>query len=99
LTASPPVPTITVYSHADCHLCDTALEVLRSIRAEHDFQLDVVDVRASDSLHRAYFERVPVIALDGAELCDLVVDEPLVRARLLAASAIPTDRSRPRAIV
>ncbi len=78
--------TITVYSHTDCHLCDTALEVLRALQAEHVFELRVLDIRADEALHRAYFERVPVIALDGQELCSYAVDEPLVRARLAAAN-------------
>ncbi len=38
--------------------------------------------RADDALHRAYFERIPVVALDGEELCDYFVDEALVRERL-----------------
>lgn len=89
--------TITVFSHTDCHLCDNALEVLRAIGGEYDFHLEVVDVRTDDALHRAYFERVPVVALDGEELCELTVDEALLRARLASCSA-PT-RSRSRAIV
>ena len=32
--------------------------------------------------HRAYFERIPVIELDGEELCEYFVEEALVRERL-----------------
>ena len=38
-----------------------------------------------DELHRRYLERIPVIALDGAELYDFFVDERDLRARLDAA--------------
>jgi hypothetical protein len=89
-------------------LCDNALEVLRDLQAEHAFELRVLDIRADEALQRAYFERVPVIALDGEELCSYVVDEPLLRARLETAqtTAQTTQAShpdlparRPRAIV
>ena len=78
--------TVTVFTHADCHLCEQALATLRALQAEHPFDLDERDIRADDALHRAYFERVPVVALDGEELCEYVVDVPLVRERLAAAA-------------
>jgi glutaredoxin len=80
------VSTVTVYTHADCHLCETALVVLRRIQAEHGFELYEQDIHADEALLRAYFERVPVVALDGEEVCEYVVDEPLLRERLAARS-------------
>ena len=41
-----------------------------------------VDITADEALHRAYFERIPVVALDGEELCEYFVDEALLRERL-----------------
>jgi hypothetical protein len=41
-----------------------------------------LDITAEDALHRAYFERIPVVELDGEELCEYFVDEALVRERL-----------------
>jgi glutaredoxin len=80
------VSTVVVYSHADCHLCEQALAVLRALQSEHEFELRELDIRADERLHRAYFERVPVIELDGEELCEYVVDEPLLRRRLAAGA-------------
>ncbi len=40
------------------------------------------DITADEALHRAYFERIPVVALDGEELCEYFVEEALVRERL-----------------
>jgi hypothetical protein len=40
------------------------------------------DIASDETLQRAYFERIPVVALDGEELCDYFVDETLVRERL-----------------
>jgi hypothetical protein len=77
---------IEVYGHADCCLCRTAIEVLERLRDELGFELVERDIAADDTLHRAYFERVPVVALDGEELFDFQVDEAVLRARLGRAS-------------
>lgn len=75
---------ITLYGKHDCHLCEQARAVLLRVRAEHPFELRERDIESDEALHRAYFERIPVIALDGEELFDYFVDEPLLRARLRA---------------
>jgi glutaredoxin len=76
------VPHITVYSKPDCHLCTDALAALRRLQAELAFTLEERDIATNDALQRAYFERIPVVVLDGEELCDFFVNERLVRERL-----------------
>jgi glutaredoxin len=76
------VATITVYSQPDCHLCAQAMSALRGLQAELKFDLKELDITSDDALQRAYFERIPVIALDGEELFDYFVDEAVVRERL-----------------
>jgi glutaredoxin len=71
-----------VYSTPDCHLCLDALNDLRALRAELEFELCERDITREEALHRAYFERIPVITLDGEELFDYVVDEQILRERL-----------------
>jgi glutaredoxin len=78
----PAVPLITVYSKPDCHLCEEAVAVLRRLQGELTFELDELDITQDEQLHRAYFERIPVIALDGEELSEYFVQEALVRERL-----------------
>jgi glutaredoxin len=73
---------ITVYSKPDCHLCADAMVTLRRLQHELGFALQERDITAEEGLHRAYFERIPVIALNGQELCEYFVDEALVRERL-----------------
>ena len=77
-----PTPVITVYSKPDCHLCDDAIEVLRRLQCELSFELAERDITQDEQLHRAYFERIPVITLDGEELSEYFVKEALVRERL-----------------
>jgi glutaredoxin len=76
------VSVITVYSQPDCHLCEEALDVLRALQAELEFELRQRDITADEALHRAYLERVPVVALDGHELFEYFVDEAVLRERL-----------------
>jgi glutaredoxin len=74
--------TLTLYSKPDCHLCEDALAVLLHVRSELAFELIERDITAEDALHRAYFERIPVIELDGEELFEFFVDEAVLRERL-----------------
>ena len=74
---------LTVYSKPDCHLCVEAVEKLRALQAELGFELAELDITADDRLHRAYFDRIPVVCLDdGEELCEYFVEEAVVRERL-----------------
>jgi glutaredoxin len=74
--------SVTVYSKPDCHLCEDAMSVLRRLQQELVFALDERDISSDEALHRAYFERIPVVVLDGEELCEYFVDEALLRERL-----------------
>lgn len=81
---------VTLYTKPGCRLCDEALEDLRVVRAELPFALVVLDIEQDDALHRAYFERIPVVALDGEELFDYFVDGDVLRGRLRAAAGAST---------
>jgi glutaredoxin len=73
---------ITVFSRPDCHLCADAMASLRALQAELGFTLQERDITDDEALLRAYFERIPVIALDGEELFDFFVEETILRERL-----------------
>ena len=74
---------LTVYSKPDCHLCEQAMVVLRRLQGELGFELNELDITADEELHRAYFDRIPVVRTDdGEELCEYFVQEAVVRERL-----------------
>jgi glutathione S-transferase len=73
---------LTVYSKPGCHLCEQAMVALYALQAEFVFELRELDITDDDELQRAYFERIPVVDLDGEELCEYFVEEALVRERL-----------------
>ena len=69
---------LVLYGRPGCHLCDEARATLERIGAP----FAEVDIESDDALHRAYLERIPVVALDGEELYDFFVDEADLRRRL-----------------
>lgn len=75
---------VVLYSREGCCLCDGAREVLTRIRSRHPsaFELQELDIDADDALHRAYLERIPVVAIDGAVQFELFVDESELERRL-----------------
>lgn len=73
---------VTVYSRPDCHLCAEAMTALRGLQGELGFDLREHDIDGDEALQRAYFERIPVVTLDGEELFAYFVDELLLRERL-----------------
>ena len=74
--------TVTVYSKPDCHLCADAMTQLRELELELRFILEELENTSDDALLRAYFERIPVVALDGEELFEYFIDEAVLRERL-----------------
>jgi len=69
---------VVLYSRPGCHLCEEARDML--VRAGAAF--DERDIESDDALFRRYLERIPVIAIDGEEAFELVVDERALQARL-----------------
>jgi hypothetical protein len=76
------VPVLTVYGKPGCHLCDDARAAVRDALAGRDVGMREVDVTLDPLLERRYGERIPVVALDGEELFDYVVDPHALRERL-----------------
>jgi glutaredoxin len=76
------VTVLTVYSKPDCHLCAEAMAALRRLQGELGFALEELDITTDDALLRAYFERIPVVALDGEVLFEYFVEEAVLRERL-----------------
>ena len=71
-------PRLVLYGRPGCHLCDDA----RAVLARVGEPFAEVDIESDAALHAAYLERIPVVALDGAELFDFYVDELVLRGHL-----------------
>jgi len=58
-------PEVVVYHAPGCHLCERALEQLRALREELDFELREVDIAGDPELEARYREWLPVVEIDG----------------------------------
>jgi len=56
---------VVVYHAAGCHLCDRALDQVRTLRAELGFDLHEIAIDGDPELERAYREWIPVVEIDG----------------------------------
>ena len=65
--------TITVYSRKGCGLCREAEAAVAEL-AEGRADVTVVDIDRDPELYDRYTVRVPVVAINGEELFDFVVD-------------------------
>jgi glutaredoxin len=76
-------PTVTLYSRPGCHLCEEARAALERAQTRAPFVIDEINIELDDALHARYLERIPVVAIDGEELFDYVVDEQSLIRRIL----------------
>lgn len=63
----PDAPRLTLITRVDCHLCDVAKEAIARVATAAGEQWHEVDVDADPELQAEYWDRVPVILLDGRE--------------------------------
>ncbi len=80
--------SIRVYSRRGCHLCDVLLEELLPL-VQDAYRVEVRDVDTSPELRDRYGDCVPVVELDGREICRYRLDARAVRA--LMATPAPDD--------
>jgi hypothetical protein len=66
MTEDQPV-RLTLISRVDCHLCDVAKEAIARVAEQAGVGWRDVDVDGDQALLDEYWDRVPVILLDGKE--------------------------------
>ena len=75
-------PQLLVYSRAYCHLCDDMVAALTALQPRYGFSLTVIDVDADPELEARYDLLVPVLILEGIEVCHYVLDQARLEAAL-----------------
>ena len=73
---------MVVYTADGCGLCEPALEVVREVQAELQFELDVVDIAGDAELETLYRAHLPVVEIDGERAFVHFVDAGALRERL-----------------
>jgi hypothetical protein len=76
------VPQWTVYSRADCSLCEQLLSELAELLGPQAAAVQVIDIGGDPQLERKYAMRIPVLLADGEFVCDYQLDAERVRAHL-----------------
>ena len=75
---------VTLYTKAQCGLCEEAEVMLRRLQRKIHFDLEFVDVEADASAYQRYGQRIPVIAVDDEEVAAAPLDETRLQALLRA---------------
>ena len=73
---------VVVYTAESCRLCERALDVVRGVQDELEFELELVDVGGSPELEARYREHLPVVEIDGERAFTYFVDAEALRRRL-----------------
>jgi glutaredoxin len=55
---------VTVYSRTGCHLCESAIEKIESVKSELNFNLEIKLIDNNPELEKQYGEQIPVILID-----------------------------------
>ncbi|HIF51044.1 MAG TPA: glutaredoxin family protein [Thiotrichaceae bacterium] len=66
---------LSLYSRAECHLCEEMLDALKQWQNRFDFRVNVIDIDQNSSLTERFAARIPLLALGDIEICEYFLDE------------------------
>lgn len=84
---------LDVVVRRDCSLCADMLFTLAELQADYHYQLRQLDVDADPVLLQRYDILVPVLLLDGAEVCHYFLDLVALREALAKHRVVLAPRS------
>jgi glutaredoxin len=67
-------PLLTLYLRHDCHLCEAFLAELIPLKMRWQFDIETKDIDSDPELRERYNTLVPVLAIDGQEVCHYFLD-------------------------
>ena len=80
------LPIVTIYTKATCPLCAEAMDELRDLQKRIPFQIEVIDIFTDLVLFEKHRSAIPVICINGTEICHYRVDEARLAAALIRLS-------------
>ena len=66
---------LSIYTRAECHLCDDMLDGLKRWQKHYNFTINIVDIDTDSSLTERFAARIPIIAAGDTEICQYHLDE------------------------
>ncbi|MEU6488150.1 glutaredoxin family protein [Streptomyces sp. NPDC046887] len=76
--------TVTLIGKPGCHLCEEARTVVAAVCEEARAVWEERDITRDEELHRAYWEQIPVVLVDGEQHTFWKVDPERLRRALEA---------------
>ncbi len=73
-----------MYGKKDCGLCEKAERSIRRIQQGTDLDLKIVDIEGDTGAYGRYWDRIPVVLVEGKEVAAAPIDEARLRAALTA---------------
>lgn len=66
---------LLLYTRSGCHLCQDMLAQARPLAAAHGLEIELIDIDDDLQLAKRYNLRIPVLELDGREICHHFFDQ------------------------
>ena len=66
---------VTLYTQVGCGMCREAEAMLRRIASRIQFEFSIVDIDADNSAYQKYWDRIPVVKVDGEEMAAAPLSE------------------------
>ena len=79
-------PIITFFTRENCRLCEIAMAQLETAMGDRPFRLTKVDIDLEREHHEEYKHHIPVIWVNGVEVCRHRLDRTRFLAVLEAAT-------------
>lgn len=78
------IRTVTVYTRNDCHLCEDAITVIRTVAESvaPPVEIELIDIDEQESLQAEYGDRVPYVLIDDQPAFKYRVDEQELQEKL-----------------
>ena len=73
---------LLLYGRPGCHLCEDMGAALEELRGELGFRLREVDIDTDPALAARYGTLIPVLTLEGREICHYHLDPVALRRAL-----------------
>lgn len=69
----------TIYSKADCHLCEVMISDFSKLINAPEYEVRVVDIDTDPELIDRFGERIPVLIANEMILCEYRLDRDIVK--------------------
>ena len=68
------MPEAVIYLRHGCHLCEAFIDELNALAPRWGLALTAIDIDTDPALRDRYHTRVPVLHIDGQDICEYFVD-------------------------